>query len=439
MEQYLLTQEDIDRLNLTDAIAGDVATEQELRALFPAQMNEQEQLARQAETAAMEFATPQTAAIQTEEMPISYPNDYSALRDLGLDVAQTQNVLDAIQADQPAAVTVNQSDTSAFQPAFSQMTPEQLGLTQTPPALLDTIQQPAKPEDPYSNLSKTQRRMLAFAALSDAGMALQGKQGSSFSNLMRDFTLRADQARKERQAQLELEAEQVKQAKIDALLIGVTGLSPMKQAPTGDTTQMSTTERLQQEIAALQNAMPTYLQAGLVDEFKMMLQTKQDELAKATAVKEEYDIDLEQATGQIQSTEQALRVAERALTAAGKYDSVEQMLSSLKAGEYDPSSFFITRQGVVPDTKQFRDFQSFAEQFSSIMTFQNLQAILATGAKLGTLSDADLKAIGAISGPMDAVNNPRQTAQNIQFAYEQLMEELEQQEEKLAELKLKGY
>lgn len=294
-------------------------------------------------------------------------------------------------------------------------------------------------DDPYASLSKTQKRMLAFAGLSDAGRALQGKQGTAVDSLLREFRGRADMARKERQAQLELEAEQAKQAQIDALLMGVTGLSPTGPAPADTTTQMSTTERLQQEIAALQNAMPAYLQAGMVDEFKTMLQTKQDQLAKATAVQEEYDIDLEQATGQIQSTEQALRVAERALTAAGKYDSVEEMLSDLKAGEYDPSSFFITRQGVAPDTRPFRDFQSFAEQFSSIMTFQNLQAILATGAKLGTLSDSDLKAIGAISGPMDAVNNPRQTAQNIQFAYVQLMEELEQQEEKLAELKLKGY
>lgn len=294
-------------------------------------------------------------------------------------------------------------------------------------------------DDPYASLSKTQKRMLAFAGLSDAGRALQGKQGTAVDSLLREFRGRADMARKERQAQLELEAEQAKQAQIDALLMGVTGLSPAVQASEDTTTQMSTTERLQQEIAALQNAMSAYLQAGMVDEFKTMLQTKQDQLAKATAAQEEYDIDLEQATGQIQSTEQALRVAERALTAAGKYDSVEEMLSALQAGEYDPSSFFITRQGIAYDTRPFRDFQSFAEQFSSIMTFQNLQAILATGAKLGTLSDADLKAIGAISGPMDAVNNPRQTAQNIQFAYQQLKEELEQQEEKLAELKLKGY
>lgn len=208
MEQYLLTQEDIDRLNLTDAIAGDVATEQELRALFPAQMNERDQLARQAEISAMELPTPQTAAVQTEEAPMSYMNDYSALRDLGLDVAQTQNVLGAIQADQPAPVTVDQSDTSAFQPAFSQMAPEQLGLTQTPTALLDAIQQPAAPEDPYSALSKTQRRMLAFAAISDAGAALQGMQGRAVRDLMSDFTARADQVRKAKAAQMQQQALQ---------------------------------------------------------------------------------------------------------------------------------------------------------------------------------------------------------------------------------------
>ena len=51
-------------------------------------------------------------------------------------------------------------------------------------------------DDPYSNLSKTQRRMLAFAAISDAGAALQGKQGTMVSSLLGDFTERADQARK---------------------------------------------------------------------------------------------------------------------------------------------------------------------------------------------------------------------------------------------------
>jgi hypothetical protein len=57
------------------------------------------------------------------------------------------------------------------------------------------------PNDPYANLSKTQRRMLSFAAIKDAGMALQGLEGRSVENLLSDFTTRADQARKAKAAQ----------------------------------------------------------------------------------------------------------------------------------------------------------------------------------------------------------------------------------------------
>lgn len=61
--------------------------------------------------------------------------------------------------------------------------------------------QAQEPTDPYENLSKTQRRMLAFAALKDAGAALQGLEGRSVERLMGDFTERADQARKAKAAQ----------------------------------------------------------------------------------------------------------------------------------------------------------------------------------------------------------------------------------------------
>lgn len=57
------------------------------------------------------------------------------------------------------------------------------------------------PNDPYANLSKTQRRMLSFAAIKDAGMALQGLEGKSVQNLLSDFTTRSDQARKAQAAQ----------------------------------------------------------------------------------------------------------------------------------------------------------------------------------------------------------------------------------------------
>jgi hypothetical protein len=62
-------------------------------------------------------------------------------------------------------------------------------------------QAPAVPADPYESLSKTQRRMLAFAGLSDAGAALQGQQGGSINAMMSRFNEQADMTRKATAAQ----------------------------------------------------------------------------------------------------------------------------------------------------------------------------------------------------------------------------------------------
>ena len=60
---------------------------------------------------------------------------------------------------------------------------------------------PTTPTDPYENLSKTQRRMLAFAGLSDAGAALQGGQGGNVSAMLGRFNEQADMQRKATAAQ----------------------------------------------------------------------------------------------------------------------------------------------------------------------------------------------------------------------------------------------
>ncbi len=67
------------------------------------------------------------------------------------------------------------------------------------PAAAGILQQPTQPapsDDPFANLSKTQRRMLAFAAISDAGAALAGKQGGNFASTLSAFNDMADMQRK---------------------------------------------------------------------------------------------------------------------------------------------------------------------------------------------------------------------------------------------------
>ena len=60
---------------------------------------------------------------------------------------------------------------------------------------------PATPTDPYANLSRNQRQMLAFSALSDAGAALAGRQGGNFNAMMERFNDQADMQRKATTAQ----------------------------------------------------------------------------------------------------------------------------------------------------------------------------------------------------------------------------------------------
>jgi len=142
MQKHILTEEDIAKLGIQDAMPGELASMEEMIALGVIQPN----------------TAPDGSPIAPPDVPVS------------------EQVTGA-----PAPIT------PGAQTPFSMAD------------LLSTLQSaPGSGEegDPYGKMSKTQRRMLAFAAISDAGRALQGKEGTMVPSLLKDFTLRADQARK---------------------------------------------------------------------------------------------------------------------------------------------------------------------------------------------------------------------------------------------------
>ena len=150
MEPYILTQEDIDKLvaaeigSSFDANVGDQALENELTFLNGPSI------------------TPVSATVQP---------------DVGPDVPAN-----VVPAAAPAVNAPAQNNMALIQ---------QLLAAQAPPV----------PADPYENLSKTQRRMLAFAGLSDAGAALQGRKGGNINDMMGRFNDQADMTRKATAAQ----------------------------------------------------------------------------------------------------------------------------------------------------------------------------------------------------------------------------------------------
>ena len=205
--EYTLTQEDIDRYGFTDAIEGDKATPAELSTMgkYTAPFTPQEERSGQ-----LSVPAPSVEAQRSESVPIAdrYMSGYSALRDLGLDVGQTNEALAAMGAADAPAVTVDQSDTSQFQPAFSQMPATATMATAMPSAdMLGLLSTPIS-QDPFEGLSKDQRRMLAFAGLRDAGAALQGTQGTAVANTLSAFRSRADMERKRQAAVSQIQARQ---------------------------------------------------------------------------------------------------------------------------------------------------------------------------------------------------------------------------------------
>jgi len=289
-----------------------------------------------------------------------------------------------------------------------------------------------QPSDPYGALTKTQKRMLAFAAIADAGMALQGKEGTKVATLLGDFTKRADQARKERQAQIALDTETARREQLMALLTGASVMPTKVSTGTGD----MTAAEIEQQIAQLAGQMGVYAGLDQLDAFNTrmdILRTQlEDARAKEAAATEKRTV----SEGKLMEAKTAMGAARDALGASLglEGEELDAQLAAMMSGEaqLDPSSFFITRQGFVPDSRRFKEFQAAANQLGAIMTFQNMAEVIAAGAKLGILSDSDIRLLGQLSGVIDPVEMPVQTAENIFRLYGKLGETITALEQELA-------
>ena len=338
--------------------------------------------------------------IQDDVDPGALPDPVSAAR-VAEGMATTLN-------PQAAALNAGSMDPAAVAgamnavPAAAPVTQEQLTAPKSG-GLSDMLFGPQEATDQFSNLNRQQRMMLAFGAIKDAGFALQGKEGSAFSNTLKAINSQMDMGRKAKAAAQQREA-------LDRLL----GLSGAAQTAAGVPVAPGDPRA---ELARLESQMGAFAQMGQMDFYnqKHAQLTSKIEAEEAAATKAQDEANLKQ--GKIAGYEQTLSVAEKALMASGGFDSVEDLRKAIEAEEFDPSSFFFTRQSLIPDTPAFKDFQSAANQFAAIMTFQNLGAIVDQGIKLGTLSDADLKIIGNQSGEIDPINRPEQTARNILQVY----------------------
>ncbi len=198
---------------------------------------------------------------------------------------------------------------------------------------------PTVPVDPYENLSKTQRRMLAFSALSDAGAALAGRQGTAFDNMMKNFNAQADMQRKR-------EAATAQQQMMTNILGGAAGAGAGIDA------------RRQQAMMLLMNPATVALGQAML--------------------------------AQIAAEEQGATTQTAAAVSAS--NTVETIVDLMDAVKDNPSAtgFWGAILGNVPFTKA-GEVRIDADTLRSNMALDALKNLKATGATLGAVSEKELK------------------------------------------------
>lgn len=249
--------------------------------------------------------------------------------DLAVPLAPSQAAPATASLDAPAAMPMRQPATPA---GF------QLGT-----GILQQPTQPARSDDPFGNLSKQQRMMLAFSAISDAGMAAQGKEGTSFARTLKAFGSMADTQRKR-------DAAAQRQQMLKRVMGGVGG-------GMGD---MSNLELKKQQLIQQAYAFPDMAPA-----IKMQIDQIDEQIARSRA----------------------------SVSAAGgaseTLETVEDLLRTVRETE-GTTGFWGAILGNIPFTAA-GELRIDAQTLRSNMALQALMDLKASGATLGSVSEKELE------------------------------------------------
>ena len=302
---YILTQEDIDRFGLRDAMAGDVATAADLQKMGLGTLPKRD-----------------TPSIDPETT------------DIALTALQATNPVNPIQMEE----RIVQPRVEPPANSFTNITTTPTTVT-APNVMMSLLDQPIS-QDPFENLSKNQRRMLAFAAIKDAGMALQGKEGTAFTGTLAGFRERADMERKRRAVAAQRQMLQQTNA-----ILGAAGTPQEKM------------ELLTQ-----------YLMQGAIDPtvYTAMSTTLQN---------------------QIDRSRQELGAAEQAKMAI---DTVEEMQALIEGNPFLTTGLFGSLLQYAPFTQaaELRDLGSTVRSKMALGALRNLK--MEGGATLGSVSEKEL-------------------------------------------------
>lgn len=255
------------------------------------------------------------------------------------------------------------------------------------------------PSDPYSNLNDFQRRMLRFAAIKDAGMALQGKEGNSVATILGDITKQKDMARKAAAATQAAEA----QANLYSSLLGGGADSGSGGLLGADILSMNENQ-LKQYKQQLFNAAMVVGPSGTPLIPLNIIQAKSDQIDKQIE-------DIKASEGAIKQAELLEPRVEEALSYLNPDGAVDP-----ETGEpvINPelANKFTRNFAAMIEEKGFIGFQDNINVIKNVLTFKNLLELKKQGATFGSLSEGELEKIADLAGNMD-IRAPENVLRNL--------------------------
>lgn len=320
---YKLTQQDIDAFGFMDAMPGDAATPQEM-AVIDAARNQRILTDADIETFQLEGAMPGEVATAADiaKMGAGYtmamPVPPEATQGVSIPQAAVSPLRTITVGDNPAMpradakpialdamkalgvsdgrqMTYSEARAAGMDPADAAVASGQASEAGTtapipaapsmpagpvPAGMSGLLQQPVS-NDPFEGLSKQQRTMLAFAAIADAGAALQGRQGTSFADTMGAFNEIRDQNRKREAARAEMAARQQ--------MFGALGATPL--GPNATPEQIDAYAAKLTSILATNPSMAPYVSAELarINPMRERAAQAQGEIASSSRMVDQID------------------------------------------------------------------------------------------------------------------------------------------------------
>jgi len=253
--------------------------------------------------------------------------------------------------------------------------------------------------DPFSNLSDDQRRLLRFAAIKDAGLALQGKEGNTVAAILGDFTKRADMARK---ADAATQAAQA-QANLYSSLLGG-GAGGGSEGLLGADILSMNEDQLKQYKQQLFNAGMIVGPNGSPLIPLNILQAKAEQVDKQIQDLKAKEGALEQA----EFLEPRVNEALAFLNPDGAVDSDtgEPVINPELANKLTRGFAAFT------ESEGYMGFADNIEVIKNVLTFKNLIELKKQGATFGGLSEGELRQISTLAGNLD-IRSPQNILKNL--------------------------